>query len=186
MKINLLLQLILFSAIVDSQDVVDNYDYSQSDKISEQTITIEPYLQLSNGAFFTSLTLVSDNPYVDYVKGFDFNWGIRYQLKVKERIFAMPPQDMSDREFELIEVLLQTPAKDNFEMILINEFYLSEPKGESITKLKAGRYRYHDEMEFNVPPKLRAEFDRKMKKKSYCRGYFGFDKNDNIILLKIE
>ena len=65
MKINLLLQLILFSAIVHAQDVVDNYDYSQSDKISEQTITIEPYLQLSNGAFFTSLTLVSDNPYVD-------------------------------------------------------------------------------------------------------------------------
>ena len=169
-----------------AQDLVENYDYDQSDKISEKTIIIEPYLQLTNGAFFTSLTLVSDNPYVDYVKGFDFNWGIRYQLKVKERIFAMPPEDMSDREFELMEVLLQTPAKDNFEMILINEFYLSEPTEESITKLKKGWYRYHNEMEFKVPPKLRAEFDRKMKKKSYCRGHFGFDKDDNIILLKIE
>ena len=169
MKINLLFHFIFLSAIVHAQDLVENYDYDQSDKISEKTIIIEPYLQLTNGAFFTSLTLVSDNPYVDYVKGFDFNWGIRYQLKVKERIFAMPPEDVSDREFELIEVLLQTPAKENFEMILINEFYLSEPKGESITKLKAGKYRYHDEMEFKVPPKLRTEFDRKMKLKSYCK-----------------
>ena len=99
MKINLLFHFIFLSAIVHAQDLVENYDYDQSDKISsEKTIIIEPYLQLTNGAFFTSLTLVSDNPYVDYVKGFDFNWGIRYQLKVKKNAFLLCHQKICQIE----------------------------------------------------------------------------------------
>ena len=143
-KIYLITLCIFTSFFSFSQIIVEDYQDSQSDKVSELSITIEPYKKLSNGAFFTSLTLVSDNPYVEYVKGFDF------------------------------------------EMILINEFYLSEPRGESITKLKAGLYRYHDKMEFYVPPVLRADFDRKMKKKAYCKGKFSFQEDGSIHLLKLK
>ena len=182
-SITFLLILITLSAFTQEIEKISNIE---KDIVREQTIIIEPYMKLSNGAFFMSLTLVSDNPYVDYVKGFDFEWGYRYQLKVKETIFANPPQDVSDRTFELIEVVLQTPSLEEFEMILINEFYLSNPKEESISKIKTGLYRYHDTMEFNVPPKLRAEFDRKMKKKIFCKGHFAFDKHVKINLVRIE
>ena len=185
-KIYLLTLFVSTCLFAFSQSVIDGTQQPESDKISELSITIEPYKELSNGAFFTSLTLVSNNPYVEYVKGFDYEWGYRYQLKVKETIFANPPQDVSDRTFELIKVELQTAAREEFEMIIINEFYLSEPKGESITKIKAGLYRYHDDMEFIVPPKLRAEFDRKMKNKTFCKGYFDFDDDGKIKLLKLE
>ena len=185
-KIYLITLCIFTSFFSFSQIIAEDYQDSQSDKVSEFSITIEPYKKLSNGAFFTSLTLVSDNPYVEYVKGFDFECGYRYQLKVKETIYANPPQDVSDRDYELIEVALQTLAYQDFEMILINEFYLSEPRGESITKLKAGLYRYHDEMEFYLPPVLRADFDRKMKKKAYCKGKFSFQEDGSINLLKLK
>ena len=182
-SITFLLILITLSAFTQEIEKISNIE---KDIVREQTIIIEPYMKLSNDAFFMSLTLVSDNPYVDYVMGFDFEWGNRYQLKVKETIFANPPQDVSDRTFELIEVVLQTPSLEEFEMILINEFYLSKPKEESISKIKTGLYRYHDTMEFIVPPKLRAEFDRKMKKKIYCKGHFVFDKHGKINLVRIE
>lgn len=185
MKKSITLLLILTTLSAFTQEIED-FSLHKEDKVSEHTIIIEPYMKLSNGAFFMDLTLVSDNPYVDYVKGFDFEWGYRYQLKVKETIFAYPPQDVSDREFELIEVILQTPSLEKFEIILINELYLSEPNGKSISKIKAGLYSYHNKMEFKVPPKLRAEFDRKMKNKIYCKGHFSFDKQGEISLVRIE
>ncbi|MBL6657061.1 MAG: DUF4377 domain-containing protein [Flavobacteriales bacterium] len=185
MKKSITLLLILISLSAFTQEI-ENFSQNKEDKVSEQIIIIEPYMKLSNGAFFMDLTLVSDNPYVDYVKGFDFEWGNRYQLKVKETIFAYPPQDVSDREFELLEVILQKPSLEKFEMILINEFYLSEPVGESISKIKTGQYSYHNKMEFKVPPKLRAEFNRKMKNKIFCKGHFVFDKQGKINLVKIE
>lgn len=185
MKERITILLIAFNLSAYSQEI-DNITSQKEDIVSNQTIIIEPYKQLSNGAFFMDLTLVSDNPYVDYIEGFDFEWGYRYQLIVRETILANPPEDVSDRTFELIEVVLQTPAREEFEMILFNEFYLSEPTGESLSKIKAGLYRYHDKIEFKVPPKLRAEFDRKMNKKMFCKGYFCFDKHGEINLVSIE
>jgi hypothetical protein len=182
-SITFLLILITLSAFTQEIEKISNIE---KDIVREQTIIIEPYMKLSNDAFFMSLTLVSDNPYGDYVKGFDFEWGYRYQLKVKETIFANPPQDISNRTFELIEVVFQKPSLEEFEIILVNEFYLSNPKEKSISKIKAGLYRYHDTMEFNVPPKLRAVFDRKMKKKIFCKGYFVFEKYGKINIVRIE
>lgn len=159
----------------------------EKDIVSERTVIIEPYKQLSNGAFFMDLTLVSDNPYIDYIEGFDFEWGYRYQLVVQETIFANPPQDASDRTFELVKVNYQIKAyEEPFTLTLINEKYLSNPSDESIIKLKNGYYNYHDSMTFFVPPKLRAEFNRKMKQKMYCKGLFQFDKQGKIYLVKIE
>jgi hypothetical protein len=187
MKKKYLLFLYLFTyTLTFSQNDIDDFIQPQNDEVNELTIIVEPYMQLSNGAFFTSLTLVSDNPYVEYINGFEFEWGYRYQLRVKETIYANPPQDASDRAFELVEVVLQTLSSKPFKMILLNEFYLSKPKGESVIKIKTGLYRYHDEMEFKVPPMLRAEFDRKMKNKTFCKGYFDFDDDGKIKLLKLE
>jgi len=177
--------LFIFSSILVNGQNLKTFLF-ENDIVSEHTIIVEPYKQLSNGAFFMDLTLVSDNPYVDYIQGFDFEWGYRYQLVVRETILANPPQDVSDRTYELVEVVLQTPVLEEFEMILINEIYLSEPKGESLSKIKAGLYRYHEKMEFIVPPNLRADFDRKMKKKMFCKGVFCFKKDRSIQLIKLE
>ena len=40
--------------------------------------------------------------------------------------------------------------------------------------------------EFNVTQKLREEFDRKMKKKIFCKGHFVFNKHGKINLVRIE
>lgn len=182
------IQLILLLSLINLYSFAQEFSKEEltKDKVSEQTIIIEPYLALTNGAFFTSLSLVSDNPYVEYVNGFNFERGYRYQLRVKETIYAYPPEDASDRSYDLIQLKYKTKSYESFEMILLNELYLSEPKKESINKLKNGLYSYHNSMNFRVPPMLRAEFDRKMKDKVYCKGYFEFDKDGNIVLTKLK
>jgi len=179
----------LFSIVLNltfSQPILENKSENQKDQVNELIIIIEPYLTLTNGAFFTDLSLVANHPYVEKIKGFDFEWGYRYQLKVKETIFAEVPSDAPDRSFELIKVILQYKDQNDFELTLLNEFYLSEPKNESVIKIKSGLYSYHHNLIFKVPPRLRAIFDRKMKQKKYCKGIFGYNIKGDIILKDLK
>jgi len=120
MKKSIFLLLASSSLFAFSQNL-KSFSY-EKDIVSERTVIIEPHKQLSNGAFFMDLTLVSDNPYIDYIEGFDFEWGYRYQLVVQETIFSNPPQDASDRTFELVKVNYQIKAyEEPFTLTRINE-----------------------------------------------------------------
>ena len=54
-------------------------------KISNKTITIEPYMYTQNYEHFKRLVLDSPDSEAEYIEGFDFEWGYYYTLKVKEK-----------------------------------------------------------------------------------------------------
>ena len=130
------------------------------------TVQVEPYKELSYGAFFKSLVIKTDVPGPEHITGFQFTWGHRYTLKVRAHKLAAPPQDGSDTEYTLIAVVKDEPAAAEaadleFELALQNDVYLGP--GEQSSSFEAfndSTFRYFDEIDLEVPATLRTEFDK--------------------------
>ena len=97
---------------------------SQTDKT--QIITIEPYMTVTNGAFFKQLTLKSNDSDAEFIQGFDFEWGYSYKLKIKIHKLKNPPEDGSDTDYILLKTVSKTKVPDNykFNMLLNKDLYL--------------------------------------------------------------
>ena len=70
-----------------------------------KTITIEPYMYTQNYEHFKRLVLESNDSKVDYINGFDFEWGYYYTLKVEENYLGQM-SDGTNYEYSLIKIIL--------------------------------------------------------------------------------
>ncbi len=111
MKTKLILLLLLSSMI----------GKSQADKT--QIITIEPYLRVTNGAFFKQMVLKSNDSNADFIQGFNFEWGYSYKLKIKIYKLKSPPEDASDTDYILAKTISKVKVPDDyqFRMMLEND-----------------------------------------------------------------
>ena len=157
------------------------------DVSKKMVIEVSPYKKVSNGAFFQVITLHSPDCYVEYLDGFDFEWGYIYDLKVKETHLASPPEDGSSYRYELIEVISKTavPTNYTFQMILSRDLYLGHGS-DQVSNFKVvndSTYRYMDEINIEFTSEQAHLFDNIIKNDKYLRGTFTFI-NSNTIRLK--
>ena len=57
------------------------------------------------------------NPYFSGIKGFTYERGHEYELRVKRTILANPPQDASNRTYELVRILADKKVEDVAELV---------------------------------------------------------------------
>jgi hypothetical protein len=158
------------------------------DKKSTIEVDVQAYKDLSYGAFFKSLTLHSDAERgLEYISGFDFEWGYVYKLKVRKTILQSPPEDASNTTYELIKVISKTPVDEGYEFKLSVErdVYLGPGDQESmLVMVNDSTYRYDDDINLVVPEKLKISFLKRIDSGRYHQAPFEFIDNENIRLLK--
>ncbi|MBI1268307.1 MAG: DUF4377 domain-containing protein [Cryomorphaceae bacterium] len=135
------------------------------DQVSTITVKIDPYKSVANGSFFQVLVLSSpDEPGLDYLNGFDFEWGYHYVVKVKKTKMAQPMMDAGDTEYELIEVVSKEKADPEltFTLFLKRELYLGpgEENNSTILKIDDTTFRLLDEVNFTVLPGQKPIIER--------------------------
>lgn len=153
------------------------------------TIHVEPYMRLSYGAFYKSLTIKSDNSAVDYIQGFNFEWGYAYKLKIEETKLKAPPEDGSDTNHKLIKVLSKTRVADTtqFSLSLQRNVYLGPGEQESsFNKLNDSTYRYFDKIDMIVPDYLKNDFNKIIENGIDRKGIFVFTNDRRIKLIKLN
>ncbi len=62
--------------------IISITSYSQT--ITDKVITLDPYLSFQNYEHFQRLTLSSPDSPIEYLDGFEFSWGYKYELSIRE------------------------------------------------------------------------------------------------------
>lgn len=94
---------------------------------------------------------------------FEAPLGHRYTLKVRSHKLKSPPQDGSDTEYTLLAVLKDEPAPagTEFELALQKDVYLGPgEQANAFEVVNDSTFRYHEEIDVEVPAALRAEFNK--------------------------
>jgi hypothetical protein len=153
-----------------------------------ETVTIEPYKELSYGAFFKSLTISSEDTYAEYIDGFEYEWGFIYELKIKATKLKNPPMDAGDTDYELLEVISKTKASDDFrfKLRLEHEVYLGGDSAGSLEKIDENTYRYLKEINMVVPDNLLETFKTILANNKNKVGIFGFNDDGTIQLYELK
>lgn len=158
------------------------------DKKSTIEVDIQPFKGLSYGAFFKSLTLRSNaEKGLEYVSGFEFEWGYEYVLKVRKTILQNPPEDGSNTNYELIKVISKTPVPEDYQFHLSVErdVYLGPGDQESmLVMVNDSTYRYDDDINLIIPEKLKVAFLKRIESGRYHLAPFEFVDNSNIRLVE--
>jgi len=151
-------------------------------------IKIKPYMYTQNYEHFKRLVLDSPNSEVEYVDGFDFEWGYFYTLKVKE-IDIGEQSDGTRYEYSLLKVISKEQVADTFtfEMYIDPLYYYSKIEEEGVfnytlNKLNDSIYFYMDKIEIEIP-KISLEFiSKKIENRSAFMGCFQFVNSKRIRL----
>ncbi|MFT7611914.1 MAG: hypothetical protein ACI9J3_000863 [Parvicellaceae bacterium] len=154
------------------------------DKSKTITIKVKPYMTLSYGAFFKNLELKSPDCGAEHISGFDFEWGYKYSLKVKETTLARPPEDGSSKTYKLIKVISKTKVAEDytFKMSIERDIYLG-PGDQKPTLVKDGEnnYKYFGKINILYDAKFQRKFDQLMDSDSMrLQGTFKFGKEGTI------
>ena len=177
MKIELVL-LLLLSSIIGK---------SQTDKT--KIITIEPYMKVTNGAFYKVLILKSNDSDAEFIQGFDFEWGYSYKLKIQIHKLKNPPEDGSDTDYILVKTISKTKVPDDyqFKMLLHTKRYLDLVDTWSCFKtLNDSTYKYFDKIDIEVASTLKNEFNKIMTEEQERYGNFIFISPTKVKLIQLD
>ena len=76
--------------------------------VTHKTITIGPHKSFEAYEHFNRLTLNSPDSNVEFIDGFDFEWGYTYRLDVEETKFIVSFSDGTDAEHSLNRIISKT------------------------------------------------------------------------------
>ncbi len=152
-----------------------------------QIITIEPYMAVTNAAFFKTMVVKSNDCAADFIQGFNFQWGYSYKLKIKIHKLKNPPEDGSDTDYILLKTISKTKVPDTyqFKMLLDRDLYLGE--GEQTNNFKSindSTYSYFDKIEIEVTSSLKNEFNKIVNEGQVRHGNFVFIRPTKIKLIE--
>jgi len=153
------------------------------DKVDQITITVEPYKHATNGAFLTFLALTCSDRGVEYIDGFNFEWGYIYELELKRTKLAQPMEDFGDTDYHLIKVISKKAVADSTTFkVHLNGWVQLSPNVKDDTGAfifnNNGTCTYLGEMTFNYA----NEFEERLKVLNKTEGY----KKGTFIFLKGE
>lgn len=158
------------------------------DVSSQKTVRIEPFLTLSYGAFFKTLVLESPDCSIEHLSDFTFEWGYRYELKVREIVLEYLPMDGSNVAYELLKVVSKERVASDytFKLMLENDQYLGPGEQlSSFTLINDSTYRYFDKVDLVIPKDLQVSFQKVILPASSLQGEFEIMDEQTIRLLKL-
>lgn len=147
-------------------------------------------MQVQNGAFFKQMVLSTPDSHAEYIKGFQFEWGYFYKLKVNEITLSNPPEDGSSIEYKLIEVVskIKTPADYQFKLGLYRDLYLG-PGDDQVNNFKEindSTFLYFEKFELEIPAQFREGFNKIKNDGIDGSGQFLFLSEKKIRLIKLN
>ena len=155
----------------------------------KETVIIEPYKSVQYYEHFKRMVLNSDDTDLEFVEGFDFEWGYHYEIKVKKIDLKMEYSDGTRYEFDYIKEVSKTKVDDDYEFVLFltnNRYYHEGEEGsETIEKIDENTYLYFEEVNIIVSDELLPEFEKIVSGEIEKRGMFGFKEDGNIVLKKM-
>jgi hypothetical protein len=151
----------------------------EKNKVDKIKVTVEPYKRPTNGAFYTFLALKCSDRGVDYIDGFDFQWGYIYELELKRTKLAQPLVDAGDTDYHLIKIISKKAVTDSTTFIthLVGWVQLApnlEEDSGAFTFNNDGTCTYLDEMTFKYPNEMEGKLKALNKAKGYKKGTFIF------------
>ena len=151
----------------------------EKDRVDQITVTIEPYKHATNGAFHTFLALTCSDRGVEYIDGFDFEWGYTYKLELKQIKLAQPMEDAGDTDYHLIKVISKEAVADSttFKTNLIGWVQLAPNLKDDTGAFafnKDGTCTYLGEMTFNYAKELEEKLKAINKTDGYKKATFMF------------
>ena len=155
----------------------------KKDRVDQITVTIEPYKRATNGAFYTFLALKCSDRGVEYIDGFDFEWGYFYELELKRTKLAQPMEDAGDTDYHLIKIISKKAVADSttFKTHLNGWVQLApniKDDTGAFTFNNDGTCTYLGEMTFNYANKFEEKLRALNKAKGYKKGTFMFLKGE--------
>lgn len=153
--------------------------FSYAQKVKTRKVTIEGNLSFQNYEHFKRLVLNSPDSEIEFLEGFDFEWGYTYLLKVKETKLKSEYSDGTRYEYEFVSVLEKTPVGDTLYRLTIDpsRYYYDVPEDEkeankTLKPINDSTYLYFDEVELVIPSALQAPFLKLIESNQSKRGYF--------------
>jgi hypothetical protein len=167
--------------------------FAFSQNSSLQTITIEPYLSFQNYEHFKRLVLNSNDSQAEYIEGFEFEWGFKYQLKVKVTEMIPELSDGTQYEFALDQLISKIKIIDSTEFKLLIDplIYYNDSEvadggmNHSLKSLNDSTYLYFDLVEIEVPEILKDKFRKIAFGKTGRVGKFIFINKKRIRLVSL-
>ena len=155
-------------------------------------IKIETHMYTQNYEHFKRLVLDSPDSEVEYIDGFDFEWGYYYTLRVKELDIG-GLSDGTRYEYSLLKVISKEKVSDTviFRMFIdpLRYYHKLEEDGISnytLSQLNDSTYLYMDNVEIEVPQKFLESFRKKTDNEIGFRGNFKFVNGKRIRLVSIR
>jgi hypothetical protein len=155
-------------------------------------IKIEPHMYTQNYEHFKRLVLDSPDSEVEYIDGFDFEWGYYYTLRVKE-FDVGELSDGTRYEYSLLKIISKEKVADTliFSMSIdpLRYYHKLEDDGTSnytLNQLNDRTYLYMDNVEIEVPQKFLESFRQKIGNEIGFRGSFNFVNGKRIRLVSIR
>lgn len=160
--------------------------FSEPVKVVE-LIRLEPYKSLQNYEHFKRLVLTSDEKEIDYIEGFNFEWGYAYVLKIEVTKIPNRFSDGTNAHYKLDKIITKIPALTNSPFNLVvdpNRYYTQEEElNLTLAPLNDSTYRYFEEITIVVPELLSNEFKEVIHTKKPKMGQFEFVNHQKIKLL---
>ena len=149
------------------------------DKVDEISVTIEPYKTATNGAFYTFLALKCSDRSVEYIDGFDFEWGYNYELELKRIKRAQPMEDAGDTDYDLKKIISKKAVADSitFKTLLVGWVQLApniEDDQGAFAFNNDGTCTYLGEMTFKYTNEFEMKLRALNKSEGYKKGVFMF------------
>lgn len=148
----------------------------------EKIISLEPNLSFQHYEHYKRLTLDSPDSRIEYLNDFNFEWGYKVKLLVKETTLREALSDGTQYQYEFIKLLskIKVPDSIQFNLTIDPQRYYNELEGEeasmneTLKQLSDSAYLYFDKVEIKVPEHLREIFETIANGKKSRRGRFDF------------
>ena len=172
------------------------YFFSSSSSFAQtftiKNINVKPHMVHQNYEHFKRLVLDSPDSEAEYIKGFDFEWGYTYKLKVKETKIG-PLSDGTNFEYSLVKIVKKEKVSDTINFLLVIDPLVRYTKLDedgienfSLKKTDAYEYLYMDEVYIEVPENLNQKFLDLVEKEMSFLAKFNYISSKKIRLISFK
>jgi len=150
-------------------------------------IVIPHYKQVSYGAFYKSLTLAGKG--VEFIEGFDYEWGYNYRLTVEKTELSQPMADASSVEYRLIKVDSKVRVSDttSFMLLLEPDVYMGPGENKpALARASDSTFLYFDEVTIDCGGRCNEIEEQVLQQNKQVRGVFTHGKGNTILFKGFE
>ena len=166
---------------------------SNAQSTTDKIITISPNLSFQNYEHYKRLTLSSTDSHIEYLNGFDFEWGYLYKLNVTETKLGVTLSDGTQYEYRFNHVVSKTKMADSSQFKLFidpSRYYYKLDSSEqsmniTLKELNDSTYLYFDKVEIEVPHHLKTQFNKIVSGERSRLGHFIYINEKRIRLLRL-